>query len=190
MAEGSIVRRYTKALFDVSMRQQILDEVRADLDGLRSVMRRSPQLSRVLRAPTIPATDKRQLVRSVFGGRMNELTLRFLEMVISKEREEILSDVPAAFEHLAYQMLNLQPVSVTSAVPLSAAEREQLAAALGRRTGKRIELHERVDPALMGGAVVRLGDTVIDGSVRGQLRRLRDRLLTPSRDGLQAEATS
>jgi len=187
MAEGGIVRRYAKALFDVAQRQGAVDAVRADLEALRAVMRSTPQLGRVLRAPTIGAERKRQLVRAAFGGRMNPLTLRFLEMVISKEREEILPDVPAAFEHLAYQMLNLQPVQVTSAVPLGPQEREALAAALGRRTGKRIELHERVDPSLMGGAVVRLGDTIIDGSVQGQLRRLRERLLAPGRDGFAME---
>jgi F-type H+-transporting ATPase subunit delta len=190
MAEGGIVRRYAKALFDVADKQGIVDEIRADLLGLRAVMRASPQLGRVLRAPTIAAEAKRQLVWTAFGGRMNELTLRFLEMAINKEREEILPDVPAAFEHLAYARLNLQPVHVTSAVPLSPQERDALAASLGRRTGKRIELHERVDSALMGGAVVRLGDTIIDGSVQGRLRRLREHLLSPSRDGFAAEATT
>src|SRR5690242_8499958 len=105
MAEGGIVRRYGKALFDVARKQDIVDDVRSDFVSIRSVFRSSPQLVRVLRAPTIGAVRKRELVRTLFSGRINDLTLRFLEMVIRKEREDILPDIPAAFEHLAYQAL-------------------------------------------------------------------------------------
>jgi F-type H+-transporting ATPase subunit delta len=183
MAEQTIVRRYVKALFDVAHRQELVEQVGADLNALGAVLRGTPQLARVLRAPTIAPARKRALLRSVFGGRMNELTLRFLEMIVEKRREEILADAPPDFQRLSYEMLNILPAKVTSAVPLSAEERAALAAALGRRTGKRIELQEAVDPALIGGATLRIGDTIMDGSVRGRLRRLRERLLNPTGNG-------
>ena len=112
---------------------------------------------------------------------MHELTQRFLDMVIDKRREAILALVPVEFRRLSYELLNIQPTEVTSAAPLGADERAALSTALARRTGKRIELREAVDPALIGGAIVRIGDTILDGSVRGSLRRLRERLLNPAR---------
>lgn len=183
MAEKAIVRRYTKALFDLAHQRELVDVVRADLAGVEAVMRAAPRLGRVLRAPTIAPARKRELVRTAFAGRVNDLTLRFLDLVVEKRREEILPDVPEEFQRLAYQMLNIVPVEVTSAVPLTPEEALRLVAALQQRTGKRIELHERVDAALMGGAMLRIGDTVMDGSVRGRLRQLRDRLMAAPVDG-------
>jgi F-type H+-transporting ATPase subunit delta len=177
MVERTIVDRYTRALFAAADKRGIVDQVRSDLRGLDAVMTETPQLGRVLRAPTIAAADKRRLIRSAFTGQLGDLTLKFLEMAIEKRREEILPFVSAEFERLAYDQLNILPVQVTSALPLTEEERAALSRSLNRRTGKTIELHERVNAALMGGATMRLGDTEIDGSVRGQLRRLRDRLL-------------
>lgn len=179
MAELGVVRRYARALFDVARQQELVEQVATDLRGLEAVLKSAPHLGRVLRTPTIPAGRKRNLVRSVFHGRVNELTLRFMELAIAKKREEVLSDVPGEFQRLSYEMLNLLPVEVTSAVELTAEERTRLCTSLSSRTGKRIELRERIDPALMGGALVRIEDTIIDGSVRGHLRRLRQRLLNP-----------
>jgi F-type H+-transporting ATPase subunit delta len=183
MAESGIVRRYVRALFDIAHQREIVQQVGGDLDALAAVLKSTPQLGRVLRAPTIAPARKRQLLRTVFGGRMHELTQRFLDMIVEKRREAILADVPGEFRRLSYEVLNIQPAEVTSAAPLADDEREALRAALGRRTGKRIELQEAVDPALIGGAIVRIGDTILDGSVRGSLRRLRERLLSPSANG-------
>lgn len=185
MAETAAVRRYARALFHVAQQQGEVEPVSEDLQNFEALLRATPRLLRVLRAPTIAAAGKRQLLRNAFADRLNALTLRFLEMVVVKRREGILLEVGEEFRKLSYEHLNLLPVQVTSAVALSAQEREALRGALGRRTGRRIELQERVDAALMGGAVLRIGDTILDGSVRGQLRRLRARLLNPSGNGAQ-----
>jgi F-type H+-transporting ATPase subunit delta len=177
MAEAGVVSRYARALFEAAQSQGTVEQVGSDLEGIASIFKESPDLLRVLRAPVIPAERKAQLVRTAFGPRVSDLTLRFLEMVVQKRREEVLPEVPAEFQHLAYAMLNVLPVEVTTAVPLTPEERTALAASLGRRTGKRIRLVEKIEPELMGGMVLRLGDTIIDGSVQGQLQRLRQRLL-------------
>lgn len=179
MADMAAVRRYTRALFGVAQRDRLVDRVGDDLQAFEAVLRSEPRLRRVLKAPIIPEQQKRDLVRSAFAGKMDDLTLRFVEMVIRKNREEILDDVPAEFQRLSYAMSNVIPVQVTSAVPLEPAEREALSKSLSVRTGKKVLLDERVDPELMGGALLRIGDTIIDGSVRGQLRLLRKRFLSP-----------
>src|SRR5205807_4338709 len=116
MAEHAIVRRYAKALFDVADRQGDVDRVATDLQLFEAVLKRTPRLSRVLRAPTIAAARKRELVRAGFAGSVGDLTLRFLEMVVTKQREAILPGVPAEFARLSYEKRNIMPVEVTSAV--------------------------------------------------------------------------
>ena len=177
MAGSGASGRYARALFDAARAEGTVEQVGSDLQGVAAIFRETPDLLRVLRAPVVPAERKLELLRTAFGRRVSPLTLKFLEMVVQKRREEILPEVPEVFQRLSYQMLNILPVEVTSAVALTADERTALAAALGRRSGKRIQLVEKTDPALMGGLVMRLGDMIIDGSVQGQLQRLRQRLL-------------
>jgi F-type H+-transporting ATPase subunit delta len=177
MADLLIVRRYARALFEVARKLDHVEAVAADLEGLDAIMAASPRLGRVLRAPTIPAARKRELVDNIFAGRVNELTLRFLRLLVEKKREDVLRDLPAEYRRLSYEMLGIQPVEITSAVELTEMERQGFRESLARRTGKRIELREHVDADLIGGAVVRVGDTILDGSIRSQLRRLRERLL-------------
>ena len=90
MAEAGIVRRYARALFDVAHQRGAVEPVRGDLEALGTLLQSTPQLGRVLRAPTIPPARKRQLLRTAFGGRVHELTQRFLDMIVEKRREEIL----------------------------------------------------------------------------------------------------
>jgi F-type H+-transporting ATPase subunit delta len=180
MADSAVVRRYARALIDVAEKRGLLEQVGKELDGFQAIMKEQPRFARVLRAPVIAPARKRQLLRATMAGRVSDLTLRFLELLVEKEREEILPEIPDAYRRLAYEIRNIQPVEVTSAVELTAGERGALQDALARRTGKQIDLYERVDPALMGGAIIRIGDTIYDGSVRGQLRRLRKRLLASS----------
>src|SRR4029079_9856942 len=104
-------------------------------------------------------------------------TLRFLYLLIDKRREAVLPEVNRELRALSYAVRNILPVTPTVAMRLTPEERARLAETLGRRTGKTIELSEEIDPDLIGGVVLRLGDTIIDGSVAGQLRRLRQQLV-------------
>jgi F-type H+-transporting ATPase subunit delta len=176
MAELSVVRRYARALFDTAQRSQSIQQVEDDLKGVDQTLRGMPQLQRILRAPTIAGPRKRELAEKVFGTRVSPLTLRFVTLVIDRRRESVLSQVYPEFRRLANAARNLLPVEVTSAVPLTDPERDALVKSLTARTGKSIQLQASVDPELLGGMVVRMGDTIIDGSVRAKLRQLRAHL--------------
>ena len=176
MAELSVVRRYARALFDTAQKSQAVQQVEDDLKSVDQSLRAAPQLQKVLRAPTIAGARKRELVQRVFGSRVSPLTLKFLTLVIDRRRETILTDVFPEFERLANEARNLLLVQFTSAVELTDAERDALVQALKARTGKNIQARVAVDPSLLGGVVVRMGDTVIDGSVRAKLLQLRAHL--------------
>jgi F-type H+-transporting ATPase subunit delta len=177
MAELAVVRRYARALFDSANRSGGVDQVEEDLKAVDQVLRQVPRLQSVLRAPTITATRKKHLLAHAFGTRVGPLTMRFLTLVVERRRQDVLTDVYAEFLRLANALRNILPVEVTSATPLTDAERDALARSLAKRTGKQIVLQVDIDPALMGGVVIRMGDTVIDGSVRTRLAQLRERLL-------------
>jgi F-type H+-transporting ATPase subunit delta len=176
MAELAVVRRYARALFDTAQKQGVVDQVEEELKSVDQVLRAVPRLSRVLRAPTIPRPQKQDLLLKAFGSRVGKLTARFLALAIERRREAILVDIYGEFQRLANEARNILPVQVTAAVPLTDDERNALTGALSSRTGKNVTLEVDVDPQIMGGLMLRMGDTVIDGSVRSRLVQLRNRL--------------
>jgi F-type H+-transporting ATPase subunit delta len=176
MAELAVVRRYARALFDTAVKSNALDRVEEDLKGVHQIFRSVPTIGRALGAPTIAASRKKQLMEQAFGQRVSPLTLRFLTLALDRRRQDILRDIYPEFVRLANQARNILPVTVQSAVPLTDPERDQLVQSLAARTGKTIRLSVDVEPALIGGMIVRMGDTVIDGSVRSKLQQLHQRL--------------
>jgi F-type H+-transporting ATPase subunit delta len=176
MAELAVVRRYARALFDSAHRAGTVDQIEADLKAVDQVLRTSPRLSRVLRAPTIPTDQKKELLQRLFGSRVSPLAARFLSLVVERRRETILNEVFVEFSRLANEARNILAVQVTAATPLTDQERDALATALTQRTGKTVTLELKIDPQILGGLMLRMGDTVIDGSVRSRLNQLRDRL--------------
>jgi F-type H+-transporting ATPase subunit delta len=177
MPELSVTRRYAQALFDTAQRDGTVEKIEQDLDTIDAALRSTPLLLRVLRAPTIARERKKELLRQIFGRGVTSLTMRFLDLLVDRRREAILPQINPEFKQLSYRFRNILPVTVRVATRLTAEERQRLLQALAAKTGKTIDLHEEVDPSLMGGAVLRLGDTIIDGSVTGYLRRLRQRML-------------
>lgn len=178
MAELAVVRRYAHALFSTASNTGAVDQVESELGAVHEVLRATPRLKRVLQAPTIPGARKKALLKTVFGEQVGPLTGRFLDLVVDRRRETILHDIHAEFHRLANEARNILPVGVISATPLTDAEHDALAAALAKRTGKRVVLNVEIQPEILGGLMLRMGDTVIDGSVRSRLEQLRERLLS------------
>jgi F-type H+-transporting ATPase subunit delta len=180
MADVSIARRYAQALFHTARKDGTIERVETDLETVDALIRTQPNLPRILRAPTIGRTQKKELVRRLFESQISGLTLRFLFLLIDKRREAVLPQVNQEFRSLSYAARKILPVTATVATRLVPEERARLTETLSRRTGKTVELSEELDASLIGGIVLRLGDTIIDGSIAGQLRRLRQQLLAGS----------
>ena len=111
------------------------------------------------------------------GGKVQPLTLNLLNLLVDKRRAGVLPQVYEEYERLVRSFQNIALATAVTAVPLDAAQQAALERSLEARTGKDIELKTEVDPAVMGGVLVRIGDTVLDGTVRGKLERLREQLL-------------
>jgi F-type H+-transporting ATPase subunit delta len=145
------------------------------------VLGASAELRRFLAAPQIAAADKRELMRNALADRLQPLLVRFLELVIEKHREGMLAEILDAWAELLDTRANRQAAAVTTAIPADPEMVGRVRAALERATGKTIVLEERVDPSLLGGLVIRTGDTVIDGSLRSRLTTLHRRLRAAGR---------
>lgn len=177
MADGQVTRRYAQALYEEARDQGHLTMVDEDVDFLHESLSGAPQLERVLRSPVIPQEKKQGVLDSLVKPRVSELTYRFVELLLSKDREELLGPMFDAYRNLRDRQEGIVEASVRTAHPLSDEERARLEEAVTRITGQpNVRLQTERHPDLIGGVVVRVGDTVYDGSVRHQLESLRERL--------------
>src|SRR5205809_6067231 len=102
MAEISVTRRYAQALFDIAQREGTAERIETDLETLDALLRATPNLLRVLRAPVIARERKKELLRSILADQISALALRFLFLIVDKRREAILPDINREFRHLSY----------------------------------------------------------------------------------------
>jgi len=170
-------RRYAEAAFGVAMRDDTLETWRSDLDAAASVAADERALT-VLANPSIAAERRAAVLTQLLGGRISQPVQNLIQLLLRRGRIEELSRVDAEFRRLDDRRQGITHATATSAAALSPDEVRALTQRLEQSTGGRIALDVQVDPSLLGGLVVRVGDRLIDGSVRGRLERLRNRLIS------------
>jgi F-type H+-transporting ATPase subunit delta len=177
MKDIRVAKRYAAALFEVARRDGILDAVTQDLALVERFLEGVPYLRAVLLQPLVTEERKYQVAGDAFGDRVTATTLSFVRLLIRKRREELIGACIQEFRTLLAEHNNTIDAVATTAVPMTDAQAARLTDSLQKLTGKTVTLTTQTDPTIIGGAVVRLGDTVIDGSVSGGLERLEQRLL-------------
>ncbi|MBM4384807.1 MAG: ATP synthase F1 subunit delta [Deltaproteobacteria bacterium] len=178
MASVTAPRRYARALFSIASEDGSVAAVRAELRGLGALLEASPELRDVLLQPLHSAAERRRVLEGVaekLGA--SSLLRRFYSYLIDQRRLVAFDQIEAEFVRLADEAAGKKKARVKSAQPLSADQQARLARALSARAGTTVELEVEVDPALVGGLVAQIGDTVYDGSLRTQLTQLRSTLL-------------
>ena len=185
MIERRIIRRYATALFAAASKANAVDAVESDLGLVGYVLFGGDMISQpsktslwdAMLSPMIPPAKKREILGDIFEGKVHEITLAYLRLLVDKRREEAIRQTESEYIILANEARGIVLAEVTSATPLDEDQEARLVSKLSATTGKQIQLAKRVDPSAIGGVLVRIGDTVIDGSVRGQLAALRQALL-------------
>jgi F-type H+-transporting ATPase subunit delta len=170
----TVARRYAEAVFGLAAQDSSYDAWAADLDRLGALLD-VPIVSKALMSPAVPAREKVNVIAAEAPG-LRPQTNNLISLLLHRERLELLPDIARAFHERLNRMRGIAVAEVTTAVPLDDSSRAQLAARLTRYVGQQIEMETAVDPAIMGGVVVRVGDLLLDGSVRGRLEALRRRL--------------
>jgi F-type H+-transporting ATPase subunit delta len=173
----AVARRYASALADVALEQLKADQVKADFSAFVDAFYSSADLRNFLQTPAVGPEQKHKVVEKLAEKMGLDPAVRnFVYLTVDHRRTELLREMDQALADEINSRLGIAQATVTSAQPLSDGEKQQLTAALEKRTGKKIEAQFHQDGSLLGGAVVRVGSTVYDGSVRQQLNRLREQL--------------
>jgi len=172
-----VAKRYAAALFGVARRDGILDAVEQDMTLVSRFLAEVPYLRAVLIQPLVSVARKNIVVDEAFGDRVTASSLNFIKLLIRKRREGLINECIREFRALLAEHTNTVDAEAWSAIPMTLEQQEKLSVSLHKLTGKKVRLVSEVDKALVGGVVVRIGDTVMDGSVRGKLERLERQLL-------------
>jgi F-type H+-transporting ATPase subunit delta len=173
-----IAEPYGEALLSLGEEQNLLDMIENDIKLILSTLASVSGWKRFLSAPLIKDVVKKTALRQVFGGNIHPLTLNFLLLLVDRRRIGFLEQICRSFQKLLRAKYNVVLAEVTSAVPLTESQQEQLRQKVqGMTQATRVELALSINPDLIGGVVLKVGSQVVDGSVRGQLRRLTNRLL-------------
>jgi F-type H+-transporting ATPase subunit delta len=165
---------YAEALFQVARAEGTLGEVEDELFRFSQTLAGSDELRGTLTDAGIPVARRQQIVEDLLGGKASPTTVALVSMVVGTGRARELPAIIRQLVEMSAAEANREVAEVRSAVPLTDDQRERLAKALTSATGKQVEVKVVVDPSVMGGIVAQIGDTVIDGSVRSRLDRLRN----------------
>jgi F-type H+-transporting ATPase subunit delta len=179
---GSIARRYARALFEVGLKDGSYLKLGQQLVELADVYQSSPELRQALENPVFKPAEKRAILERVLervmgGGEASRPLPRLALMLLDRRRIGLLPLIARAYQTLADERAGQVRGKVTSAAALSAADLDRVRRALEQRTRRKVILETAVDPDLIGGLVARVGDLVLDGSVRTQLDEMRRLLI-------------
>jgi F-type H+-transporting ATPase subunit delta len=180
---GPVAGRYAQALYDIASEEKTLpkyksmvDRIESELIAIKSILDENIELQRLLYHPQITPAAKKELLDQLFKGKISEITGNFLALLVDRRRETYFGDIVDEFTALANAGRGIIEARVTSAVELKDKEKGELSGILARLTGKKVRISYVVDPSIIGGVIVRMGDKIIDGSIKARLSAIRDRL--------------
>ncbi|MFQ5653469.1 MAG: ATP synthase F1 subunit delta [Planctomycetota bacterium] len=170
---------YARALLEVGQARAEADTYLRELDLLRKQIVGAPEVRVFFESPKIPRAEKKRVLERGLGGRITEPVLNLLRILIDRGRQAILGEIVESYEDLYDEMSGRVHVRLASATPLSEAARARIVALLGEQLDRQIIAEEQVVGDLLGGMTIRVGDTVIDGSLRSKLNKVREAIAAP-----------
>ena len=173
MVSSKVAMRYAKSIFGLAAEKSLGEVVNADMQLIGEICSHSRDLVAFLNSPVIGTVKKQSVLNAIFNGKVNAVTMSFINLVALKGREAYLPTIAGQYIDLYKQSKDIQPAMVTTAIALDAALKEQIKAIVSKITpGKQIELEEKINKDLIGGFVLRVNDKQYDNSVATSLRRL------------------
>lgn len=177
MLENAVSRRYAQAFFALAQETSNVDKLETELQTVIQAINENQELKKVMEHQLVSPDEKKAIVNAIFAQEISEVTLNFLDIVIDKYRAAYIPGIYEEFVAYANTTRNMIDARVKSAVELSDADLETIKGKLAAATGKTVRLQSELDPSLIGGVVVRIGDRVVDGSLTGRLEKLKEDLL-------------
>lgn len=179
MRDETVARNYAEALFELARRHEGIDAYGGYIQAVATLIEENPSFRLFLETPRIDAEDKKAVVRKAFAEFPAHM-VNFLLVTIDKRRQRLLGQIARAYADLVDEHMNRAHVEVTVAREMTDETKDRVAQRLSDLLGKTAIPHVRVRPEIIGGIVVRAGDTIYDGSLRRRLDRMRRQLVTAS----------
>ncbi|MES2279332.1 MAG: ATP synthase F1 subunit delta [Bacteroidota bacterium] len=173
MSELTVATRYAKSLIDLAQEQKALESVKEDMALFVKTLKASTELQAVLRNPIIPHGKKKNILHAIFGEKVSKVTISFFDIMVNKSRGEILFPTALEFVNQYNVIKHIINATVVSAAPLSEANLQTLIDEVKEITGGNVVMHAKVDPNLIGGFVLTIGDRQIDTSVSTSLKTIK-----------------
>jgi F-type H+-transporting ATPase subunit delta len=173
MSELTVATRYAKALIDLAQEQNSVEAMKDDMELFHHTLRVNPELKAVLANPIVSHSKKIKILDEVFSKKVNKASLAFFKLMVNKSRGEILYATSAEYINMYDIKNHIVHASVVSATVLSEANKKKMIADIQAATGGTVKLDAKVDPSLIGGFVLTIGDRQVDTSIASDLRRLK-----------------
>ena len=177
MKDSLVARNYAEALIAVAVKEQAVERFGGLLDVLAGIAKADPTVHAVLMSPRVPKAGKQRMLAQALKGVAPDAFVKFLQAVIQRGRQGLLAEMSEAYQDLADRHFNRAHASVVTAHPVDEALGRSITERLTAAVGRTVLAHFRTDPAILGGVVVRVGDSAFDGSVRRRIQLLRHRML-------------
>ncbi|WP_435354205.1 ATP synthase F1 subunit delta [Emticicia sp. SJ17W-69] len=173
MADSIVAYRYAKSLFDLATEKKVVNEVNNDMISFKTICEENRQFLVVLGNPIVRHHTKLAILKKTFEKNVHPVTFSIFNVLTKKNRENLIYSIAEEFDKLYNQQKGIQKVTITTVTPLTKEQKLEFTKIVGDATGKQIVLEEKVNPNLIGGYILSIGDTQIDTSVRKKLNELK-----------------
>jgi F-type H+-transporting ATPase subunit delta len=175
MARGVSARRHAQAVFQIALEKEEIEKWQADLEAIASALK-NPELVALLENPKLLFSQKEKILQSILTG-VSPIAMNLIYFLVAKNRLRIAEDLLIEYQRLVNAYYGRETAEVVTAIPLSNEEKERLQKRLAKVTRKEVVITTQVDPEIIGGVMAKVGDKLIDGSVRTRLQDLRKGLI-------------
>lgn len=173
MSQSIVAYRYAKSLIDLATERKVVEEVNKDMGFFKEICQQNSQFEAVMANPIIRHSDKLSILKKIFEKNVHPVTFSIFNVLTKKNRENLIYSIADEFQKLYRLQNNIQQAFVTTVEGLTESQRNEFTKVVADATGRKVELEEKVDAALIGGYVLKVGDTQIDTSVRKKLNDLK-----------------
>lgn len=174
MSNKRLAKRYAQAFYDFAEENQKVDTIYNDICLLYSTYKENNELQVVMESPIINFDKKNKIFQALFQDHLEEITYRFLRLIVQKRREPQLEAIMEHYIHIYYEKHNIREAYLTTAQPLSDEMRQEIKTLLENETQCQIVLHEKVNPTLIGGILIRIDDFLLDATILSRINKLKN----------------
>lgn len=174
MAESRVASRYVKSLLSLAVERGVVEEVHNDMQKFSAVCDQNRAFTVMLHSPVIRHEKKRAILVSIFSGKVNKLTMAFIDIITRKNREPILPAIAREFHNAYNEYQGIGQAYLTTTIPMDANLRKSIETIVKKLSNKKqVAIEEKVDKELIGGFILNVGDHQIDASIRSKLSKMK-----------------